>query len=223
MSPTWTVAPMSGSSSRGKNSGVLAQLAAFLGVSLVVIATPGQDTALTIRNTLLGGRRSGVFTAAGVSVGQACWTLAASAGLAALLRASEPAFLALRLAGAAYLDGLRDGAKLQHKVETRRLVHEQLDLSGHGAAEAFVLRDQLVEAGREVRDGVVAALVPRHCARDIGPRVGDCDLSLGYGCAGRIEDRANHRCVHRLRSGGDTGQKKSERAANKKATNHRHG
>jgi threonine/homoserine/homoserine lactone efflux protein len=103
MSPTWTAAPTSGSSSRGKNSGVLAQLAAFLGVSLVVIATPGQDTALTIRNTLLGGRRSGVFTAAGVSVGQACWTLAASAGLAALLRASEPAFLALRLAGAAYL------------------------------------------------------------------------------------------------------------------------
>jgi threonine/homoserine/homoserine lactone efflux protein len=82
---------------------VLAQLAAFLGVSMVVIATPGQDTALIIRNTLLGGRRSGVFTALGVSAGQVCWTLAASAGLAALLRASEPAFLALRLAGAAYL------------------------------------------------------------------------------------------------------------------------
>jgi threonine/homoserine/homoserine lactone efflux protein len=103
MSPTWMAAPTSGSSSRGNNSGVLAQLAAFLGVSLVVIATPGQDTALTIRNTLLGARSSGVFTAAGVSVGQACWTLAASAGLAALLQASEPAFLALRLAGAAYL------------------------------------------------------------------------------------------------------------------------
>jgi threonine/homoserine/homoserine lactone efflux protein len=82
---------------------VIAQLGAFLGVSMVVIATPGQDTALIIRNTLLGGRRSGVFTALGVSAGQACWTLAASGGLAALLRASEPAFLALRLAGAAYL------------------------------------------------------------------------------------------------------------------------
>jgi threonine/homoserine/homoserine lactone efflux protein len=103
MLPTWRAAPTSGSSSRGKNSGVFAQLAAFLGVSIIVIATPGQDTALIIRNTLLGGRRSGVFTAAGVSAGQACWTLAASAGLAALLRASEPAFLALRLAGAAYL------------------------------------------------------------------------------------------------------------------------
>jgi threonine/homoserine/homoserine lactone efflux protein len=82
---------------------VLSQLAAFLAVSLVVIVTPGQDTALTIRNTLLGGRRSGVFTAAGVSTGQACWTVAASAGVAALLHASEPAFLALKLVGAGYL------------------------------------------------------------------------------------------------------------------------
>jgi threonine/homoserine/homoserine lactone efflux protein len=68
-----------------------------------VIVTPGQDTALTIRNTLAGGRRAGVFTALGVVSGQLAWTLATSAGLAALLVASEPAFRALRLAGAAYL------------------------------------------------------------------------------------------------------------------------
>jgi threonine/homoserine/homoserine lactone efflux protein len=78
-------------------------LVAFLGVSLLVIVTPGQDTALTIRNTLFGGRRAGVRTAAGVAAGQATWTLAASAGVVALLRASEPAFTAVRLLGAAYL------------------------------------------------------------------------------------------------------------------------
>ncbi len=80
-----------------------AAYAAFLAVSLLVICTPGQDTALTIRNTLLGGRRSGVATAAGVSGGQAIWTLATSAGLAVILVASGPLFLAVRLAGAAYL------------------------------------------------------------------------------------------------------------------------
>ena len=79
------------------------QVAAFLGVSLLVIVTPGQDTALTIRNALAGGRRGGVFTALGVVSGQLTWALAASAGLAALLVASQPAFTALRLAGAAYL------------------------------------------------------------------------------------------------------------------------
>src|SRR5258706_5299255 len=77
-----------------------ATYAAFLAVSLLVICTPGQDTALTIRNTLLGGRRSGVATAVGVSSGQAVWTLATSAGLAVILVASGPLFLAVRLAGA---------------------------------------------------------------------------------------------------------------------------
>lgn len=75
----------------------------FLAVSAVVIATPGQDTALTIRNTLLGGRRAGVATALGVAAGQAFWTVAASAGVTALLRASASAFAAVRLIGAAYL------------------------------------------------------------------------------------------------------------------------
>ncbi len=77
--------------------------AAFLGVSALVIVTPGQDTALTIRNVLAGGRRAGFFTAAGVAVGQATWTLAAAAGVVALLRASQPAFGAVRILGAAYL------------------------------------------------------------------------------------------------------------------------
>jgi threonine/homoserine/homoserine lactone efflux protein len=79
------------------------ELLAFLGVSALVIVTPGQDTALTIRSTVLGGRRAGVLTALGVSTGQAAWTLAASAGITALLLASEPAFLAVKLAGAIYL------------------------------------------------------------------------------------------------------------------------
>ena len=82
---------------------MIAHFLAFLGVAAIVIVTPGQDTALTIRNSLLGGRRGGAFTALGVSSGQAVWTLAASLGVAALLRASEPAFVALKLAGTAYL------------------------------------------------------------------------------------------------------------------------
>ncbi len=81
----------------------MAELAGFLVVAAVVICTPGQDTALTIRNALGGGRRSGLATALGVAFGQAVWTLAAVAGLVAILRASQPAFTALRLVGAAYL------------------------------------------------------------------------------------------------------------------------
>jgi threonine/homoserine/homoserine lactone efflux protein len=42
----------------------------FLGVSIVIIVTPGPDTALTIRNSVRGGRRGGIGTALGVSTGQ---------------------------------------------------------------------------------------------------------------------------------------------------------
>jgi threonine/homoserine/homoserine lactone efflux protein len=76
---------------------------AFLGISLLVIMTPGPDTALTIRNALLGGVRAGIFTALGVAAGQVLWATAASAGVVGLLVASAPAFEAVKLAGAAYL------------------------------------------------------------------------------------------------------------------------
>jgi threonine/homoserine/homoserine lactone efflux protein len=76
---------------------------AFLGISLLVIATPGPDTALTIRNSLLGGRGCGIFTALGVSTGQVIWALATSAGVASLLLASAALFAAVKLLGAAYL------------------------------------------------------------------------------------------------------------------------
>ena len=65
-----------------------AELIAFLGIAALVIVTPGQDTALTIRNTLLGGRRVGRATALGVASGQAVWTVAASAGGGGADRAS---------------------------------------------------------------------------------------------------------------------------------------
>jgi threonine/homoserine/homoserine lactone efflux protein len=99
----------------------MTELLAFAGVAVVVIVTPGQDTALTVRNTLFGGRRAGVRTALGVVCGQAVWALAASAGVAALLVASEPAFLALKLAGAAYLIFLGGQALL---AAARRQAHE---------------------------------------------------------------------------------------------------
>lgn len=80
-----------------------ASLLAFVGISVVVIVTPGPDTAITIRNTLLGGRAAGVATGLGVALGQTVWALATALGVVALLVASEPLFLTLKYAGAGYL------------------------------------------------------------------------------------------------------------------------
>ncbi len=75
----------------------------FLAVSAVVIVTPGVDTALVTKNALLHGRAAAQATAIGVNVGILFWTLAAAVGLAAVIAASAPAFVAIKLAGAVYL------------------------------------------------------------------------------------------------------------------------
>ena len=111
----------------------MTHVAAFVGVSVLVIVTPGPDTALTIRNALLRGRPGGIATAAGVATGQAVWTIAAAAGVAALLRASGPAFLALRIAGAAYLAWL--GAAALLAAVRGRAVHQPAP--SHGRRSAY--------------------------------------------------------------------------------------
>jgi threonine/homoserine/homoserine lactone efflux protein len=82
---------------------VITNLGAFLALSALLSVAPGPDTAITTRNALVGGRRAGLHTILGVALGLVVWTLATGAGVAALLRASEPAFVALKIAGAIYL------------------------------------------------------------------------------------------------------------------------
>jgi threonine/homoserine/homoserine lactone efflux protein len=78
-------------------------LAGFFAVAIVVVITPGPDMALVARNTLAGGRPSGFATAAGTCSGLLVHSLAAALGLSAILLASSEAFVAVKLAGAAYL------------------------------------------------------------------------------------------------------------------------
>jgi threonine/homoserine/homoserine lactone efflux protein len=140
---------------------VIGHFVAFLAVSAVVIVTPGQDTALTIRNALVGGRRAGMRTAAGVAAGQATWTLAASAGVAALLRASEPAFVAVKLLGAAYLvylglhTLLRREARVHAGASSRRAFRQGL-LSNLGNPKMAVFFTSLLPQFASSFAGLVA-------------------------------------------------------------------
>jgi threonine/homoserine/homoserine lactone efflux protein len=107
----------------------VADVAGFVALAVVIIVTPGPDTALTIRNTLIGGRPAGIATAVGVALGQTTWSIATSAGVSALIAAAEPAFIALKLAGAAYLiflgaqslwSALRRETERSHPIAERR-------------------------------------------------------------------------------------------------------
>ncbi|MGA3362305.1 MAG: LysE family translocator [Solirubrobacteraceae bacterium] len=82
---------------------MITDFAGFIAISALVIIAPGPDTAVVTRNALRDGTRGALATSLGVVAGLAVWTVTASVGLAALLRASEPAFVTLKLAGAIYL------------------------------------------------------------------------------------------------------------------------
>lgn len=75
----------------------------FIIASLAVIVTPGQDMMIVMSRSIAQGPGAGIATAAGVSLGLVGHTLLAALGLGALLRASEWLFIAIKLAGAAYL------------------------------------------------------------------------------------------------------------------------
>ena len=92
-------------------------MAGFIALAALVIVAPGPDFALTLRNALRGGAQA---TAAGVAAGQLVWAFATAAGIAALLVASHPAFVALRIAGACYLLWLGATALLGRRGHARQ-------------------------------------------------------------------------------------------------------
>jgi threonine/homoserine/homoserine lactone efflux protein len=98
---------------------MLDNLAALIGASLLIALSPGPGTALVLRQSVRGGRRSALATVAGMEVGVLCWAVAAALGLSVLLTASEIAYLVLRVAGAAVLVWLGVKALLSEHDATR--------------------------------------------------------------------------------------------------------
>ena len=97
----------------------------FLLVALLVVVTPGVDTALVMKNALIHGRRAALATAVGVNVGIAFWTLTAALGLAAIVSRSAAAFDVIKLLGAAYLTYLGLRALLASLRRTEAAAHDE--------------------------------------------------------------------------------------------------
>lgn len=100
-------------------------LLAYLAACLVLFVTPGPDMSLTLARTIGSGRRAGIVTVLGTSLGTLVHTLAAVLGISALIAASATAFTVLKVVGALYLawlaiDALRRGSALTVRPETVR-------------------------------------------------------------------------------------------------------
>ncbi|MDQ6911649.1 MAG: LysE family translocator [Verrucomicrobiota bacterium] len=77
--------------------------ALFLTAGILLNLTPGPDTAFILGRTLAGGRRAGIASSLGISVGSICHTCAAAIGLSAFLATSAWAFTIVKSLGACYL------------------------------------------------------------------------------------------------------------------------
>jgi threonine/homoserine/homoserine lactone efflux protein len=75
----------------------------FVATGVLLNLAPGQDTFYILGSSIAQGRRVGVASALGISTGCIVHTLAAAVGLSAILATSTSAFIAVKLAGAAYL------------------------------------------------------------------------------------------------------------------------
>jgi threonine/homoserine/homoserine lactone efflux protein len=75
----------------------------FAIASLVLIALPGPDQALIMRNALVGGRTAGLRTMLGGASGLTLHASAAALGISALLATSAAAYATLKVVGIAYL------------------------------------------------------------------------------------------------------------------------
>jgi threonine/homoserine/homoserine lactone efflux protein len=86
-------------------------------VAGLLTLVPGIDTALVLRSSLARTRGFAFATALGISTGLMVWGIAAAVGVSALLAASDLAYRALTIAGAAYMVWL--GASLLWKSRAK--------------------------------------------------------------------------------------------------------
>ena len=79
------------------------QILAFTLASTLMAITPGNDTILTIKNSLAGGRRAGFATTLGIICGCLVHASFSALGISIILVRSAVVFEVVKLAGAAYL------------------------------------------------------------------------------------------------------------------------
>ncbi len=77
--------------------------AIFCAASWILIITPGPDMLYVITRGISQGRKAGVISAVGVTLGILVHTIFAAFGLAMILKTSAAAFIAVKYAGAVYL------------------------------------------------------------------------------------------------------------------------
>lgn len=110
------------------------QLIAFTVASAILAVTPGNDTILTMKNSLMGGRAAGFATMLGIICGCLVHAAFSALGISIILVKSAALFNTVKLIGAAYLIylGIRTLWSLW-KSRHAREANEAFDPSNNGS------------------------------------------------------------------------------------------
>jgi len=79
------------------------QILVVVGITLLIMISPGPDMVIVMRNTMIGGRAAGLQTSSGVLGGNLVHITYCAVGIGWLISQSILAFTILKYAGAAYL------------------------------------------------------------------------------------------------------------------------
>ncbi len=95
---------------------MLDQILVVVGITVLIMISPGPDMVIVMRNTMIGGRLAGLNTSAGVLAGNLVHIAYCAVGIGWLISQSILAFTILKYAAAAYLIylglmSLRDSGK----------------------------------------------------------------------------------------------------------------
>jgi threonine/homoserine/homoserine lactone efflux protein len=129
----------------------------FLGLSVLLILTPGPNQALLTTRVLSGGRAAGWAVVRGLSGGMVLHVVAATVGLSALLASSSTVFGWVKLLGGAYLVYLGAAAFLRAR---RRADEDAAPVPRERSGSPF--RDGLMSMSLNPKAGVFfVAVVPQ--------------------------------------------------------------
>lgn len=147
----------------------------FIGLSVLLILTPGPNQALLTSRVLSGGRRAGFAAVRGLAGGMAVHIAAATAGLSALLASSAQLFAVVKVLGGLYLLFLGIAAILR----ARRLASIDDEPRSRGGSP---FREGLLSMTLNPKVGVYfVAVVPQFVAPGPGASLRVALLLVVYG------------------------------------------
>lgn len=123
----------------------ISALPAFLVAVVVIAASPGPAVVLILQRAGAHGFRAAIPTVLGIEAGLFVWALAAGTGMAALVAASETAFLILRVGGAIFLiylgvKAIRSGWRLRGRDDAEPLPRVDPPKGHRAFAEGLIVQ-----------------------------------------------------------------------------------